>query len=304
MVRLPRACVVFVLATAAAPLLAQKGEVARKPPLTKEEEKAKFHPPARGMDPAPRLAGYEQRLRMEQASPLQALRFRSVGPEVQGGRIVDVASPSGHPDSLVVAFATGGLWRSDNRGGSWTSLFDGVSAITIGAFALGDADGRVIYLGTGEANASRTSYAGTGVFKSTDGGRTWANVGLTDSHHIGRVLVDPRRSDVVYVAAVGHLYTDNEERGVYKTTDGGRTWTRTLYVDERTGAIDLVQDPSRPDVLYAAMWEKARAPWNFLESGPGSGVWKSVDAGQTWTRLGGGLPTGATVGRIGLAVAP
>jgi hypothetical protein len=262
----------FLVLAAAPPLVAQKGEVARKPPLTKEEEKAKFHPPARGMDPAARLAGYEQRLRMEEASPLKALRFRGVGPEVQGGRIVDVASPSAHPDSLVVAFATGGLWRSDNRGGSWTSLFDGLSAITIGAFALGDPEGRVIYLGTGEANASRTSYAGTGVFKTTDGGRTWASVGLTDTHHIGRVLVDPRDASVVYVAAVGHLYTDNEERGVYRTTDGGRTWARTLFVDERTGAIDLAQDPSRPDVLYAATWEKARAPWNFLESGPGSGL--------------------------------
>ena len=299
------AVLVFAFALAlAAPLLAQKGELGRKPPLTKEEEKAKFHPPARGMDPGPRLAGYEQRLRMEQSSPLRALRFRSVGPEIQGGRIVDVASPAAHPDSLIVAYATGGLWRSDNRGGSWTPLFDGESAITIGAFALADREGRVIYLGTGEANASRTSYAGTGVLKTTDGGRTWSNVGLTDSHHIGRVLVDPRDPEVVYVAAVGHLYTDNAERGVYKTMDGGRTWTRTLFVDERTGAIDVAQDPSRPDVLYAAMWEKARAPWNFLESGVGSGVWKSTDSGQTWTRLGGGLPEGATLGRIGLAIAP
>ena len=301
-----RACAAAVLLCAAttSPAFAQKGEVARKPPLGKEEEKAKFHPPARGMDPGPRLLGYEQRLRMEQASPLRALHFRSVGPEIQGGRIVDVASPAARPDSLIVAYATGGLWRTDNRGGSWTSLWDGLSAITIGAFALGDPDGQVIYLGTGEANASRTSYAGTGVFKTTDGGRSWTNVGLTDSHHIGRVLVDPRQAEVVYVAAVGHLYTDNEERGVYKTTDGGRSWTRTLYVDERTGAIDLAQDPSRPDVLYASMWEKARAPWNFLESGPGSGLYKSTDSGQTWTRLGGGLPTGATVGRIGLALAP
>jgi photosystem II stability/assembly factor-like uncharacterized protein len=286
------------------PAAAQKAEAVRKPPLTKEQEREKFHPRTLGMDPAPRLAGYEQRRRMEQASPLQALRFRSVGPEVQGGRIVDVASPLAHPDSLVVAFATGGLWRTDNRGGSWTSLFDGDSSITIGDFALADPDGRVIYLGTGENNSSRTSYAGTGVFKSTDGGRSWRNVGLTDTHHVGRVLVDPRDPEVVYVAAAGHLYTENAERGIYKSNDGGESWTRVLFVDERTGAIDLVQDPTRPDVLYAATWEKARAPWNFLESGPGSGVWKSTDAGATWTRLGGGFPGGATVGRIGLALAP
>ena len=289
---------------AAVPAAAQKAETTRKPPLTKEQERERFHPRTLGMDPAPRLAGYEQRLRMEQASPLQALRFRSVGPEVQGGRIVDVASPLAHPDSLVVAFATGGLWRTDNRGGSWTSLFDGDVSITIGDFALADPDGRVIYLGTGESNSSRTSYAGTGVLKSTDGGRSWRNVGLTDSHHLGRVLVDPRDPEVVYVAAAGHLYTENAERGIYKSQDGGRSWTRVLFVDERTGAIDLVQDPARPDVLYAATWEKARAPWNFLESGPGSGLWKSADAGATWTRLGGGFPAGATVGRIGLALAP
>lgn len=297
------ACLVLATAVAARPALAQQGESPRRPPLSKEEERAKFHPPARGMDPAPRLAGYEQRLRMEAASPLQSLRFRSVGPEVQGGRIVDVQSPPAHPDSLVVAFATGGLWRTDNRGGSWTPLFEGESSISIGAFALGDAEGRVLYLGTGESNSSRTSYAGTGVFKSTDGGRTWQNVGLTDSHHIGRVVVDPRDPQVVYVAAVGHLYTENDERGLYKSRDGGQTWKRVLFVDDRTGVIDLVQDAATPDVLYAATWERARTAWNFLESGPGSGVWKSTDSGETWQRLA-GFPTGATVGRIGLALAP
>ncbi len=294
----------LVLVALAAPALAQKGESSRKPALSKEEERARFHPRALGMEPGPRLAAYQRRLEMENASPLRALRFRSVGPEIQGGRIVDMESPSAHPDSLIVAFATGGLWRTDNRGGGWTSLFDGDSSITIGDFALGDAEGRVIYLGTGESNSSRTSYAGTGVFRSDDSGKSWRNVGLTDAHHIGRVLVDPRDPQVVYVAAVGHLYTENAERGLYKTRNGGQSWTRVLFVDERTGAIDLAQDASRPDVLYAATWEKARAPWNFLESGPGSGVWKSTDSGETWTKLAGGLPAGATVGRIGLALAP
>jgi photosystem II stability/assembly factor-like uncharacterized protein len=300
---LPLAVVACAALAATGPALGQKAESARKPPLSKEEERARFHPSARGMDPQARLAGYAQRLRLEQASPFQALRFRSVGPEVQGGRIVDLESPRARPDALLVAFATGGLWRSDNRGGSWTSLFDGDSAITIGDFALGDAEGQVIYLGTGESNSSRTSYAGTGVFKTTDGGKTWTNVGLTDSHHIGRVLVDARDPEVVFVAAVGHLYTENEERGLYKSRDGGRTWNLVLFVDDRSGAIDVAQDPARPDVLYASTWERARAPWNFLESGPGSGIWKSTDAGETWQRLAGGFPTGATVGRIGLAVA-
>jgi photosystem II stability/assembly factor-like uncharacterized protein len=276
----------------------------QKPPLTKEQEREKFHPRRAGMPPEHRLDGYARRLEMEQQSLLAGLRFRNVGPEIQGGRIVDIDSPSAHPDSFVVAFASGGLWRTDNRGGSWQPLFDHESSITIGDIALGDPDARTIYVGTGENNSSRTSYAGTGLFKTEDGGKTWRNLGLTDSHHIGRVVVDARDPRTVYVAATGHLYTDNTERGVHKTTDGGETWTRVLYVDERTGAIDLVQDPSRPEVLYAAMWEKARTARNFLESGPGSGIWKTLDGGTHWTRLGGGLPTGATVGRIGLALSP
>jgi photosystem II stability/assembly factor-like uncharacterized protein len=255
------------------------------------------------MDAATRLAGFEKRREMEKASRLGALRFRNVGPEVQGGRVVDIESPAAHPEVLLVAFASGGLWRTENRGASWTPLFDGESSITIGDFAVADGDGQVLYVGTGENNSSRTSYSGTGVFKSTDAGRTWRNVGLTDSHHIGRVVVDPRTPETVYVAAIGHLYTENPERGVYKTTDGGATWTRLLFAGERTGAIDLVLDPSEPDVVYAAMWERARTAANFLESGPASGIWKSTDAGGTWSRLGGGLPTGATVGRIGLAAA-
>src|SRR5882672_2021352 len=275
---------------------------ALKPPLTKEQERERFHPHREGMAPGPRLAGYERRLQMEKDSRLKGLRFRAVGPEVQGGRIVDIEAPAAHPDAFIVAFASGGLWRTDNRGGSWTPLFEDQSSITIGDVALGDADGQTIYVGSGENNSSRTSYAGTGIFKTTDGGRTWRNVGLTDSQHIGRVIVDARDPRTVYVAATGHLYTDNTERGVYKSTDGGETWTRILYVDDRTGAIDLVQDPSRPEVLYAAMWERARTARNFLESGTGSGLWKTTDAGAHWTRLGGGLPAGATVGRIGLAL--
>jgi photosystem II stability/assembly factor-like uncharacterized protein len=273
-----------------------------KPPLTKEQEKERFHPRREGMPPEPRLAGYARRLAMEKESLLDGLRFRPVGPEVQGGRIVDIEAPLAHPDSFVVAFASGGLWRTDNRGGSWTPLFDRESSITIGDVALADPDGQTIYVGTGESNSSRTSYAGTGVFKTTDGGRTWRHLGLSDSHHIGRVLVDAADPRTVYVAAAGHLYTDNAERGVYKTTDGGETWTRVLFVDDRTGAIDLVQDPSHPEVLYASTWERARTARNFLESGPGSGIWKTSDAGAHWTRLAGGLPAGATVGRIGLAL--
>ncbi|HYK42038.1 MAG TPA: glycosyl hydrolase [Thermoanaerobaculia bacterium] len=272
-------------------------------PLSKEEERRKFHPHRTGMDAAARSRAIAMREAMEKSSPLSAIRFRSVGPEVQGGRVVDLAAPPARPDSLIVAFASGGLWRTDNRGGSWSSLFDSAPTLTVGAFALGDAEGNTIYVGTGESNSSRTSYAGTGMYKTTDGGKTWQPIGLSDSHHIGRVSVDPRDPQVVLVAAVGHLYTDNPERGVFRTADGGRTWTRALFVDDRTGAIDVVRDPKNPDVVYAATWERARTAANFLESGPGSGVWKSADGGRTWKRLSGGLPSGATVGRIGISVA-
>ena len=292
----------FLLALGPARLVADTAADS-KPPLTKVETRQKFHPRRLGMDAAARLSGYAQRQEMEKGSKLAGIRFRSVGPEIQGGRVVEIAAPSGHPDSLVVAFASGGLWRTDNRGGSWTPLFDRESSITIGAFALGDPDGRTIYIGSGEANSSRTSYAGTGIFKTTDGGRSWQNMGLTDSHHIGRILVDRRNSQTVLVAAMGHLYTENAQRGVFRSADGGQTWIRTLFVSDRTGAIDLVQDPRNPDVVYAAMWERARTAANFLESGPGSGIWKSLDGGKTWTRLSGGFPTGDTVGRIGLALA-
>jgi len=300
---LRKSCFVWPLVLSAfvfsAPLLLAD----EKPLLTKEQERQKFHPRRLGMGAAARQAGYEKRLEMEKASLLSEIRFRNVGPEVQGGRVVEVAAPSNHPDSLLVGFASGGLWRTDDRGGAWTPLFDGGPTLTIGSFALADADGKTIYAGSGESNSSRTSYAGAGMFKTTDGGKTWQAIGLADTHHIGKVLVDPRSPETVYVAAVGHLYTENPERGVFVTRDGGKTWAKTLFVDERTGAIDLAQDPKNPDVLYAATWERARTAANFLESGPGSGIWKSEDSGRTWKRLSGGLPTGGTVGRIGLSIA-
>jgi photosystem II stability/assembly factor-like uncharacterized protein len=276
---------------------------ADKPPLTKEQELQKFHPRRVGSDAAARQAAFARRAEMEKASLLSEIRFRSVGPEVQGGRVVEIAAPANQPDALVVAFASGGLWRTDDRGGVWAPLFDVQPTLTIGSFALADADGKTIYVGTGESNSSRTSYAGAGMYKTVDGGKTWQPIGLADTHHIGKVVVDARDPETVYVAAVGHLYTENPERGVFVTRDGGKTWAKTLFVDERTGAIDIAQDPKTPDVLYAATWERARTAANFLESGPGSGVWKSQDSGRTWKRLSGGFPSGSTVGRIGLSIA-
>jgi photosystem II stability/assembly factor-like uncharacterized protein len=241
------------------------------PPATKTEEALRLHPSARGMSAATRLAGYERRLAMEKASPFANLAFRNVGPEVQGGRIVDIDGPLSRPDTLFVAFASGGLWRTDNKGGSWTPLFDRESSMTLGAIAVGDADGNVLWAGTGEANSSRTSYAGTGVFKSVDGGKTWASTGLRDSHHVGKILVDARTPDTVFVAALGPLYTDGGERGLYRTTDGGKSWTKVLGGPGRTGAIDVVADPKEPASSTPRSGNATASRGTFSSRGPGAG---------------------------------
>lgn len=270
--------------------------------MDKVEELRTFHAPVRGMSAHERMLGFELRLRMERESPFSQVFFRNVGPTIQGGRIVDIAAPEDEPAGLLIAFATGGLWRTTNMGTTWEPLFERESAFGIGDMDVWGPGGKVIWVGTGEANSSRTSYAGTGVFKSVDGGRTWQHMGLEESHHIGRVLIHPKNPNIVFVAAIGHLYSWNEERGVYRTKDGGITWEHVLKVNERTGAIDLAMHPTNPNVLFACMWERDRRAWNFLESGPGSGLYRSDDGGDTWTRVTGGLPQGQYVGRIGVAI--
>ncbi|CAN5618071.1 hypothetical protein BH11ARM2_BH11ARM2_26000 [soil metagenome] len=271
--------------------------------VPKAQEKAKYHATmVRGMSPADRDKGYRRRLELKAASPFSAIKWRNVGPTRQGGRVVDIAAPARDPDSLYVAYATGGLFRTQDEGDHWESLFDDQSAFGIGAIAA-SADGKTLWVGSGEANSQRTSYAGTGVFKSTDAGKTWENMGLADSHHIGKVLIDPRHEDTVYVAALGHLYSENGERGVYKTVDGGHNWTQVLKGDPWTGAVDLAFEPGHPDIVYASMWERDRRPWNFLESGSGSAVYRSENGGKTWTKMM-ALPKGDDAGRVGLATTP
>jgi len=268
--------------------------------ISKEEERKKFHAPVKGMPAAERIKGYEQRLKMEADSPFGGLKWRNIGPENQGGRVVQIAAPKNDPKSVFVAYATGGLWRTADDGQTWTSLFDGQSAFGIGAFALSP-DGQTIWVGTGEANNQRTSYSGTGIFKSTDGGKTWANMGLPESHHIGKILIDPKNPNVVYAATMGHLYSQNPERGLYKTTDGGKTWNQILKVDEYTGCMDVILDPRNPDLLVASMYDRDRRAWNYRESGPGSGVFRSTNGGKTWTKAK-DLPSGEDAGRVGLAL--
>lgn len=234
----------------------------------------------------------------------KAFTFRNIGPTRQSGRFTDIAVPKQEPGTIYAATGSGGLLKSVNHGHSWTSIFDPGTVISIGDIAVAPSDPKVLYVGTGEGNMSRSLYHGDGIYRSDDAGKTWRNVGLKDSHHIGRIVVHPANPDIAYVAALGHQYTENEERGVFKTTDGGKTWIKSLDVKDgqkAIGAADLVMDPSNPDVLYTTSYDRERRDWTFNLGGPKSGIWKSTDAGKTWKQLTNGLP-GGMLGRIGLDV--
>ncbi len=272
------------------------------PPMTKLQEKAKYHAEKLvATDANARLKSYEDALRNRDQSVWQNLPWRPIGPESQSCRVVDIESPANHPDQIFIAYATGGLWRTDDEGGTFTPLFEKQSSFGIGDFDV-TADGKTIWVGTGENNSQRTSFAGTGVFKSTDGGKTWLNMGLRDSHHIGRVIIDPKNPDIVWVGSIGPLYSDLGERGIYKTTDGGKTWKSLLPMPEDTGVIDVVMDPSNSNTVYIATWERERRAWNFREGGPGTAIFKTTDGGAKWTKLA-AIP-GQDTGRIGLAMSP
>ena len=272
-------------------------------------------PPPAAAVPTPaaaRLAAHARRASLDQASLAANVPFRSIGPTVMGGRVVDLDANPADPTEFYAAFASSGLWHTASNGTAFTPLFDGEAAMTLGDIAVRwghdpEGDGPQVWAGTGENNASRSSYAGTGLYRSDDGGRTWAHRGLAETQRTGRIVLHPDNPETLWVAAAGPLYSKSEHRGVYRSTDGGETWARTLFVDDTTGVIDLVPDPSDPNTLYAATWTRTRRAWDFREAGPGSGVWKTTDGGTTWHNLsvpGSGLPTGADVGRIGLAVYP
>lgn len=232
---------------------------------------------------------------------LANLRWREIGPAVMGGRISAIVADEANPAVFYVGTATGGLWKTESHGTSWTPLFDDQPTSSIGAVALARSNPNIVWVGTGEPQNRQSSPWGDGVYKSLDGGRTWQHMGLAETRHIGRIVIDPTNPDVVYVAAVGHLWGPNPERGVFKTTDGGATWSRVLYVDDHTGAIDLVMDPGDPKTLFAAMYQRRRTAWGFNGGGPGSGIYRTYDGGATWTRLRTGLPEGE-LGRIGLDI--
>ncbi len=237
---------------------------------------------------------------------LSTLKWRSIGPVNTSGRIDDfsVGRVRGEPDQIYVATATGGVFKSTNGGTSWDPVFDKVNAMmSIGAVDVAPSNANVVWVGTGEANNRQSTYWGDGVYKSTDAGKTWKSMGLKDTRSVARIVVDPGNYDIVYIAAPGHLWGPNPDRGVFKTTDGGKSWKKVLFVDENTGATDLVIDPMNPQILYAATYQRQRSAWGFNGGGPGSAIYKTIDGGETWTKITNGLPAGDK-GRIGIDLFP
>lgn len=239
------------------------------------------------------------------ADVLNALTFRNIGPFRTAAWITEIAVPEApareHAYTIYAASRSGGLWKTVNNGITWDPISDSVEVAAVGSVALAPSDANVVWMGTGANDLARSSYSGKGLYKSTDAGKTWQLMGLPDSHHIARIVIHPKTPDTVYVAAMGHLFSKNDERGVFRTTDGGKTWQKVLYVNDAVGAIDLVMNRRAPNTLFAAMYEKDRNPWRLILGGPGTAVYRSDDGGTKWQKLEGGLPSG-TLGRIGLDI--
>ncbi len=245
----------------------------------------------------------EQRAELRASSVFNDYPMRSVGPVVMSGRITDIAV---HPENarvFYIGFGSGGVFKTTNSGNTFTPIFDHQDgALGVGDLDISSANPDIIWVGTGENNSSRSTYAGTGVYKSTDGGETWAFSGLRGSQHIGKIISHPTDENTVWVASMGALYSSNSERGVFKSTDGGETWNRTLFINDSTGVVDLIIHPTNPDILWATSWERDRKAWNFKEGGVASGLYKSTDGGETWSQITEGLPSGEHVGRMGLDI--
>lgn len=245
---------------------------------------------------------YQLRKKMAETSLLKNYPARNIGPTIQGGRIVDMDVNLKSPKEFYVGYASGGIFKTHNNGITFEPIFDNNDALGIGDFILSQQNTNTLYVGTGEKNSSRSSYAGSGVYKTTDAGKTWTHLGLTNTQHISRIVLDPTNDNAVFVAALGSLYSKNSDRGIYKSTDGGTSWKKTLYLSDSVGIIDLVINPQNPKQLWAASWDRARQASNFKGNGEGSSIYRSDDGGETWTKSTAGFPQGKQVGRIGLDI--
>lgn len=257
-----------------------------------------------------RLNGLQKRKLLEDKSLLKNISFRNIGPVQMNGRVVDVEANPNDPTEFYVAYASGGLWYTNTNGLSFTPIFDKEDVMTIGDVAVNwspatGGKARTIWVGTGEVNSSRSSYGGIGVYKSVDNGKSWQYLGLPESQHIGKIVLHPANDNIAWVAVLGHLYSPNKERGVYKTIDGGKTWKQTLFIDDNTGAVEMDINNRNPDELYATSWYRERRAYDWKESGKTSAIYKSVDGGETWKNIsvpGSGFAGGDKLGRIGVAV--
>lgn len=248
--------------------------------------------------------GLSDKTELSKKSLVKNILFENIGPSVMSGRVVDLDVNPDNPNEFYVGYASGGVWHTTNNGTTFTPIFDNANTQNIADIAV-HWSSKTIWVGTGENNASRSSYAGIGILKSSDNGNTWTNMGLHDSHHIARILINPKNENEIVVGVTGHLYSPNNERGIYKTTDGGQTWKQTLFVDDVSGIIDVQVNPNNYNLMFASSWTKNRKAWNFDGSGNNSGIYKSTDAGNSWTKVStekSGFPTGNGVGRIGIAI--
>src|SRR5713226_1659474 len=237
------------------------------------------------------------------AETFSGLKLRSIGPAVASGRGVGFAVHPNNRAHYYVAVASGGVWKTENAGITWTPIFDNEGSYSIGTVVLDPKNPNIVWVGTGENNSQRSVGYGDGVYRSEDGGKSWKNVGLKNSEHIAKIVIDPRDSNTVYVAAQGPLWGPGGDRGLYKTTDGGKTWKQILKISENTGVTDVAIDPQNPETLYAAAYQRRRHMWTLIDGGPESAIYKTTDAGATWNKLRAGLPT-TEMGRVGLAISP
>src|SRR5262245_21261596 len=271
---------------------------AENPATTQTPAAGQSPSPARSAPPAP--SPTPTPINWSGDPMLKHFVFRGIGPASMGGRIDDITCVDSNSYICYVGFATGGVWKTTNNGTTFTPVFDSYSTSSIGDIAIAPSNPHIVWVGTGEANNRQSSSFGDGIYKSTDAGKTFTRMGLESTQTIARIVIDPKDPNIVYVAVLGHLFGPNKERGIYKTTDGGKTWNNVKFIDEDTGFTDLVMDSADSKTLFAASYQRRRTSWGFNGGGPGSALWKTVDAGKTWTRIqGSGFPEGV-LGRIGI----